>query len=242
MEKKYYWLKFPKDFFSSKRIKKLRLLAGGDTFTIIYLKMQLKALESEGVLEYTGLEKTFAEEIALDIDEAPENVGITINYLLSCGLMEVMDESHMFMPYVKENTASETKWAEKKRTYRRQLEDTTRTIEGHCPTEIDIDKDKEIEIDKEKKKIVAFAPPSVAEVSAYVSEKGYHFDPESFVAFYASKGWMVGNNKMKDWKQACVTWEKRGSKDSANRPSEERKKQYDDFMAEQMNQLLNGSL
>jgi hypothetical protein len=41
----------------------------------------------------------------------------------------------------------------------------------------------------------------------YIKEKGYHFDAESFFAFYESKGWMVGINKMKNWKMACVTWE-----------------------------------
>lgn len=90
--KRYYWLKLQNDFFSSKRIKKLRKLAGGDTYTIIYLKMQLLALKKDGQLEYTGLEDTFAEEIALDIDESPEDVQVTINYLLSCGLMETNDD------------------------------------------------------------------------------------------------------------------------------------------------------
>ena len=33
-------------------------------------------------------------------------------------------------------------------------------------------------------------------------------DAESFVDFYASKGWMVGQNKMKDWKACVRTWEK----------------------------------
>ena len=46
-QKRYFWLKLFEDFFSSKRIKKLRSLAGGDTYTIIYLKMQLKALPPE---------------------------------------------------------------------------------------------------------------------------------------------------------------------------------------------------
>lgn len=53
-----------------------------------------------------------------------------------------------------------------------------------------------------------FVPPTVGEVSAYINEKGYHVNAEQFVDFYASKGWMVGKNKMKDW-QACVrTWER----------------------------------
>ena len=45
--KRYYWLKFRDDFFDSKRIKKLRKMAGGDTYVIIYLKMQLKAATSQ---------------------------------------------------------------------------------------------------------------------------------------------------------------------------------------------------
>ena len=55
-----------------------------------------------------------------------------------------------------------------------------------------------------------FVPPTEEEVSAYIKEKGYHFDAATFVAFYASKGWTIGKNSpMKDWKSACVTWEKR---------------------------------
>ena len=54
-----------------------------------------------------------------------------------------------------------------------------------------------------------FAPPSIDEVQCYVSEKGYSVDAESFAAFYTSKNWFVGKNKMKDWHAAVVTWEKR---------------------------------
>lgn len=54
-----------------------------------------------------------------------------------------------------------------------------------------------------------FSPPSVDDVRIYCQENGYHVDAESFVSFYASKGWMIGKNKMKNWKQAVATWEKR---------------------------------
>ena len=60
--------------------------------------------------------------------------------------------------------------------------------------------------DKKKRK---FTPPSVDEVRAYCNERGNGVDPEQFVAFYTSKGWKVGNNPMKDWKAAVITWEKR---------------------------------
>ena len=116
--KRYYWLKLQEDFFSSKRIKKLRRLAGGDTYTIIYLKMQLLAMRNDGVLTYSGLEENFASELALDLDEEPDNVAITIQYLLSCGLMETSDNREYFIPYAVANTGSEGSSAQRVREFR----------------------------------------------------------------------------------------------------------------------------
>ena len=67
-DKKYYWLKLKEGFFRDKKMKKLRRIAGGDTFTIIYLKMQLLSLRHEGKLYFEGVEDDFAEEIALEIE------------------------------------------------------------------------------------------------------------------------------------------------------------------------------
>ena len=57
-----------------------------------------------------------------------------------------------------------------------------------------------------------FAPPSVEEVAAYCQERGNSVDPAQFVDFYASKGWKVGREPMKDWKAAVRTWEQREKK------------------------------
>ena len=54
-----------------------------------------------------------------------------------------------------------------------------------------------------------FTPPTIEEVTAYCKERGNNVDAEQFIAFYSSKGWMVGKNKMKDWKAAVITWERR---------------------------------
>ena len=56
-----------------------------------------------------------------------------------------------------------------------------------------------------------FTPPTLDDVLAYVRERGSNVDPQRFLDFYASKGWMVGKNPMKDWKAAVRTWEKRDS-------------------------------
>ena len=53
-----------------------------------------------------------------------------------------------------------------------------------------------------------FTPPTVSEVEEYCQERQNRIDAQSFVDFYESKGWMVGKNKMKDWKAAIRTWER----------------------------------
>lgn len=53
-----------------------------------------------------------------------------------------------------------------------------------------------------------FVPPSVDDVRAYCLERKNSVDPEGFVDFYESKGWIVGKTKMKDWKAAVRNWER----------------------------------
>ena len=82
------------------------------------------------------------------------------------------------------------------------------------------DKDKDKDKDKEN---ISFPPdgvkdsarahrPTVEEVAAYCRERGNSVDAERFVDFYASKGWKVGNQPMKDWKACVRTWERREDK------------------------------
>lgn len=86
--KRYYWIKLKQDFFGQKEIKKLRRLPGGDTLTIIFLKLQLLSLGNNGIIYFDGIENSFEEEIALEIDEEPDNVRFTISYLLKIGWIE----------------------------------------------------------------------------------------------------------------------------------------------------------
>jgi hypothetical protein len=70
-----------------------------------------------------------------------------------------------------------------------------------------INKNKEIRIINKY-----FNKPTILEVKNYCVLRQNNIDPEAFISFYESKGWMIGKNKMKDWKQAIITWEKRNYK------------------------------
>ena len=152
--KRYYWLKLQDGFFTSKRIKKLRKLAGGDTYTIIYLKMQLLAMKTDGILRWTGLEDSFADELALDLDEDPDNVAVTMRYLLSCGLAETDDNTAFFLPYAVENTGSECSSAKRVREYRdrQALQSNVGVTPMKRLSNVEIEKELEIDLEKEIEK------------------------------------------------------------------------------------------
>ena len=117
-EKRYYWLKLKEDYFSSPKIKKLRKIAGGDTFTIIYLKLQLLSIKTEGYIEYEGIEPTFEEEVALKLDEDVDNVSVTLGYLKSVQLLEESEETNkFFLIEASDNIGSEGQSAERKRRF-----------------------------------------------------------------------------------------------------------------------------
>ena len=83
---------------------------------------------------------------------------------------------------------------------------------------VSIDKDS---IDKDSKgesvrgeKAKRFYPPTLDEVKQYCEERKNNIDPMAFIDFYSSKGWMIGKNRMKDWKAAVRTWERKRKEQS----------------------------
>lgn len=155
-EKKYYWIKLKPSFFQSKEIKKLRKIAGGDTYVIIYLKMQLLSLENGGKLYFDGIEDNFAEELALSLDEDEENVKMTLAFLEKCDLIEQQTADEYVLPEVSENTGKETAAAIRMRKYRERnnvtldCNNVTSMLQDRY-IDIDIEKEKEKELELESK-------------------------------------------------------------------------------------------
>ena len=157
MAKRYYWLKLPKDFFEDKAIKRLRQIAGGDTYTIIYLKMLLKSMEDDGKLFYEGIEDTICDEIALDINESADDVQVTISYLEKKGLLIVTD-SEVELTRLTEMVGSETDKAELMRKLRNKEKGNNVTkisnnVTKVLPTVTNCYTEKEKEIEKSREDI-----------------------------------------------------------------------------------------
>ena len=232
--KRYFWLKLHKDFFQRKEIKRLRKIAGGDTYTIIYLKMLLRSIMSDGKLYFDGLEDDFASELALDLDEKEENVQITIQYLLKSGLLEMCSDEEYYLPDTKDSTGCETAVASRVRKHRERKKalqcnaDVTQ-VKQLCNGEIEKELEKEKELDKEidnkcastKQKRKRFVKPTISDIEQYCSEKNISINAQQFIDYYESNGWKVGRNSMKDWQATARRWasnnygKKKNSKDNA---------------------------
>lgn len=170
--KRYYWLKLKDNFFKNKKIKKLRRIAGGDTYTIIYLKMQLLSINDNGKLYFENVEDSFAEELALELDENIDNVKMTLIFLIKNGLLVEVNPEEFILPETVECIGSETSKAElmrKKRSKEKAIEGNNvttllppvtesytekdirdKSIENRV-IDIDIEKDKEREEKKDNK-------------------------------------------------------------------------------------------
>lgn len=159
-DKRYYWFKMEQSFFEQKEIKYLRRLPGGDTYTIIYLKLILKSLENDGKIYYENIGDDYSQEWALEIEEDEKAVSFLVAFLINKGLMIDCGFDEFEITKTKSLVGSETASAERKRRQRErerellQFNDVTDSQKnvtlsqvGHIESEIEIEKeiDKEVE-------------------------------------------------------------------------------------------------
>ncbi len=179
MEKRNYWLKLKEFFFKEPRVKKLRKIAGGDTYTIIYLEILLLTIRTNGYLVFQGIEKTLAEELALILDEDVDNITVTLEFMKSNNLIEKTEnENEYFLPEMLTLIGSESesaKWVRDYRERKRQnllsaanpdngnnnktLQCKANVMKCKENVIIDIDIDKDIDKDKEKEYKEKERPP-----------------------------------------------------------------------------------
>lgn len=222
--KKFWYIQLNVNFFDDDRIDWLCEQNNGYAYVVLYLKLCLKTANNNGILTRQigdmiipyNVEK-IAEVTNINVDI----VRVALELYKRIGLVYEADENCNFMrlPEVPGMVGYTTQAAiekAKQRERKKQLE--AGQLPDKCPEVVrqelrvkslelrDNSLDKKKEQDKKRKR---FTSPTVEEVAAYCGERNNRIDPQTFVDFYASKGWVVGKSKMKDWKAAIRTWEKR---------------------------------
>ena len=110
-------------------------------------------------------------------------------------------------------------------TTKKHQENSEKTAKEQQKNTINNDNNVNNENNKERGK--KFTPPSLEEVKAYCQERKNTVDANKFIDFYSSKGWMIGKNKMKDWKAAVRTWEQRETKNPKIHSFDHERDNYD---------------
>lgn len=219
---KFYWLKLKRDFFKRHDIQVIEAMPNGKDYVLFYLKLMVESIDHNGFLRFSDTIPYNEQMLAVITNTNIDVVRSAIKVLQQLEMIEIQDDQTIYMTEVEVLIGSQSLSAEKKM---QQRERRQKMLQGgqkvdKCPPEIE----KEIEIDiKEKsikEKLALFTPPTVEEVTAYCKERGNKVDAEQFIAFYTSKGWMVGKNKMKDWKACIRTWERRDAKPTEVRYSQ----------------------
>lgn len=186
----------------------------------LFLHMLIKANWKEGNFQgeliqrgsFVSSYKRLAEETDLTIDE----VRTALKNLKKTG--EVTSKSHS------KYTVFTIKNYGEYQELPNQIPSSSHSIPKLFPTIEEVKKERSKEINKESSR---FAPPTIEEVKNYCSERNNKINADQFVDFYSSKNWMVGKNKMKDWKAAVRTWERR----EVNKPV--KKNSFNDFSQKQ---------
>ena len=151
--KKFYWLKLKEGFFGEKYVKALRRLPQGDSLVIVYLKMQLMSLRTEGVIDYEGLLPDSIEELAMALEEDENVVRLAVEALIKFGVVERWANETLYMVAMQELIGSEGSSAERVRRHR-ALQNNQQALQSNTEvtksnTEIEIEKEKELELEKE---------------------------------------------------------------------------------------------
>ena len=86
-----------------------------------------------------------------------------------------------------------------------------------------------------------FKPPKLEEVRQYVEANKYRVDPEMWMDFYESKGWMVGRNKMVSWPAAVRTWHRKNKTEAVKESTKLKKSpdvdETDEYLAMLMKEI-----
>ena len=227
------WVKITTDMFDNRKIKHLRRLPDGNNIVLIWVMLLTMAgrCNAGGMIFLTENIPYTTKMLADELEFEENTVILALNALERFNMIAQDGDAFRIAGWSEyQNVEGLDRIREQTRRRVAAHREKQAALTGNVTCNVTVtqgnateeDKEEDIEEDKDKKDNIvsvpaerpvkkrakAFQPPTVDEVREYCKERGNDVDPETFVDFYESKGWMVGKTKMKDWKAAIRTWER----------------------------------
>lgn len=216
------WIKLTTDMFDNRKIKALRRLPDGNNIVLIWVMLLTLAgrCNSNGLIFLTENIPYTPKMLADELQFEENTVKLALEALQRFGMIQTDGflsitnwEKYQNVDRLTELREYNRLAQQRSRANRKQIagvNDKSMTSQSCHETDIDIeeDKDKEKEKKEDIKPAKRFIPPTLEEVTAYCTERHNKVDPQHFIDHYASNGWTVGRNHMRDWKAAVRNWER----------------------------------
>lgn len=220
------WIKIVTDIFDDEKILLIESLPSSDSIIVIWFKLLTLAgkQNNNGVFVMANRIPYTDEMLATIFRRDIGIVRLALKTFEQFGMIEVVENvitipnwnKHQTLDAYEKRKERDRLYQAERRAKQKQLALKSSDASTDSSSDIVIsEEDKEEDKIKIKKSNSRFTPPTPEEIKAYCIERQNNVDYERFYDFYSSKGWMVGKNKMKDWKAAVRTWEK-GNKQTSN--------------------------
>ena len=227
------WIKIVTDVFDDEKILMIETMPEADTIIVIWFKLLCLAGKQNNSGVFQMGQMPYTDEMFSTIFRRPLNtVRLALKTFEQFGMIEIVHNTVTIPNWGKHQSIDqiESRNAYMK-NYMREYREKQKLIssgKANCkanskPNVSEADKIRKEEIREDEirgdksmedaspppSRSKRFIPPTVDEVRDYCQERGNCVDPQRFVDYYSSNGWMVGKTKMKDWKAAVRTWEQR---------------------------------
>ena len=120
-DERYYWLKLQRDFFKRHDVRIVESMPNGKDYILFYLKLLCESIDHEGRLRFSQAIPYDDQMLAAITNTNIDIVRSAVKVFMELHLMEILDDKTFYMTELENMVGSETKWAQKKRDYRRTL-------------------------------------------------------------------------------------------------------------------------
>jgi predicted phage replisome organizer len=226
------WIKIITNIFNDEKIQLIESMPDSDTILIIWFKLlALAGKSNSGGLVMFNENVPYTTEMLVTLFRRKESViQLALQTFERFKMIEILDndailisnwEKHQSIDKLEVIREKNRKRVALHREKIRQIENNVTLQKHYSNTDVTQEnknknkkENKDIKEKDKKEKTVAkrspsFVKPTREEIFNYCNERKNQVNPSQFYDFYESKNWMVGKNKMKDWKAAVRTWEQR---------------------------------
>lgn len=224
------WIKIVTDVFDDEKVILIESMPEADSIIVIWFKLLcLAGKQNRDGLLMLNDKLAYTDEMLATVFRRPINtVRLALTTFEKFGMIEIIDGTICIANWEKHQNIDKlaqmreyNRIAQQKSRARRKLlpavndnvNDSQENVNDSQGTDIEEDKEKEKE-KKNNSESKRFTPPTVEEVRSYCLERKNNVDAQRFVDYYTSNGWLVGKNKMKDWRAAVRTWERNNTSSS----------------------------